>query len=87
MSDCVTHISKSYGPYLYPVCNDIPRDIPERDLPRMYVRTYVLYENRSPIQSLALMRSAIKYIFTGPSGTEPIQWMKEPIACAKQPIT
>ena len=41
------------------VCNDIPRDIPERDPPRTYARTYVLCENRSSIQSLTLMRSAI----------------------------
>ena len=43
------------------VCNDIPRDIPERDPPRTYVRTYVVRENRSLIQSLALMRSAISW--------------------------
>ena len=35
--------------------NDIPRYIPERDP----TRTYVLCENRSSIQSLTLMRSAI----------------------------
>jgi len=29
---CDAHI-KSYGPYLYPVCNDIQRDIPECDPP------------------------------------------------------
>ena len=52
----------AYGLYLWPwvghmyVINDIPRDIPERDY---YVRTYVLRENRSSIQSLALMCSAI----------------------------
>jgi len=45
---------------VYPVCNDIPRDSPERDPPCTYVRTYVLSENRSSIQSLALMRSAIR---------------------------
>jgi len=37
------------------VCNDLPRDISEHDPPR----TYVLGENRSSIQSLALMRLAI----------------------------
>jgi len=42
------------------VCNDIPRDIPECEPPRTYVCTYVLCENRSSIQSLALMRSAMK---------------------------
>jgi len=55
-----------------PLCNDspsdIPRDIPERDPPRtyvrMHVRTYVLCENRSSIQSLALMRSATNKHFT-----------------------
>jgi len=44
---------------VYPVCNDIPRDSPERDPPCTYVRTYVLSENRSLIQSLALMRLAM----------------------------
>jgi len=44
------------------VCNDIPRDIPERDPPRTHVRTYVICENRSSIQSLALMRSAIMQV-------------------------
>ena len=29
--------------------------VPEREPPRTYVRTYILYENRSLIQSLALM--------------------------------
>ena len=52
--DCVTHERP-----IPMECNDIPRDIPERDPPRTYVRTYVLGENRSSIQSLALMRSAI----------------------------
>jgi len=61
----------AYTQALPMVCSDIPRDIPERDPPRTYVRThvrtharthvrtYVLCENRSTIQSLALMRSAI----------------------------
>jgi len=40
------------------VCNDIPHDIPECDPPCMYVRTYILGENRSWIQSLVLMWSA-----------------------------
>jgi len=40
------------------VCNDIPHDIPECDPPCMYVRTYILCENRSSIQSLVLMWSA-----------------------------
>ena len=53
VSHCVTHIWP-----IPMVCNNIPHDIPERDLPRMYVRTYILCENRSSIQSLALMRSA-----------------------------
>ena len=39
------------------VYNDIPRDIPERDPPR----TYIHCENRSSIQSLALMLSAITH--------------------------
>ena len=56
MSDCVTHAHIQPIPM---VCNNIPRDIPERDPPRTYVRTYTLCENRSSIQSLALMRSAI----------------------------
>ena len=50
------------------VCNNIPRDIPERDPPCTYacthVRTYVLCENRSSIQSLVLMRSAIMCMLT-----------------------
>jgi len=58
VSDCVTHIWP-----IPMVCNNILRDIPERDLPRMYVHThvctYVLCENRSSIQSLVLMRLAI----------------------------
>jgi len=54
VSDCVTHIWP-----IPMVCNDIPHDIPERDPPGTYVRTYVLCENRSSIQSLTLMRSAI----------------------------
>ena len=53
----------AYGRLISMVCNDILRDIPERDPPRTYVRThvctYVLHENRSSIQSLVLMRSAI----------------------------
>ena len=61
VSDCVAHTY--IVPMVYPVfvwvCNDIPHDIPERDPPHMYVITYVLCENRSLIQSLALMRSAI----------------------------
>ena len=32
------------------VCNDIPCDIPERDPPRTYTRTYILCDNRSSIQ-------------------------------------
>ena len=60
VSDCVTHIWPIPMPM---VCNDILCDIPEHDPPRtyarMYARTYVLSENRSSIQSLALMRSAI----------------------------
>jgi len=40
------------------VCNDILRDIPERD---HHVHTYVLCENRSLIQRLMLMRSAIMF--------------------------
>jgi len=40
------------------VCNDIPRDIPERD---HHVCTYILCENRSSIQSLPLMCSAIMF--------------------------
>ena len=54
---CDTHMA-----VLPMVCNNIPRDIPERDPPRMYARTYVhtyFVKNRSSIQSLALMRSAI----------------------------
>jgi len=42
VSDCVTHIwpiPMALG--RVHVCNDIPRDIPERDLPRMYVCMYV----------------------------------------------
>ena len=54
VSDCVMHIWR-----ITMVCNGIPREIPECDPPRTYVRTYVLCENRSSIQSLALMRSAI----------------------------
>ena len=52
VSDCVTHI---WPIPMLMVCNDIPRDIPKRDPPRIYV----LSENRASIQSLALMRSAI----------------------------
>ena len=49
VSDCVTHIWP-----IPMVCNNIPCDPP-----RMYVCTYVLCENRSSIQSLALLCSAI----------------------------
>ena len=38
-------------------CNNIPRDIPERE-PQC---TYILCENRSSIQGLALMRLAISF--------------------------
>ena len=46
------------------VYNNILHDIPECEPPRTYVRTYVVRENRSSIQSLVLMRSAIKYSVT-----------------------
>ena len=36
VSECVTHIWPIPMPM---VCNDIPRDIPERDPPRTYIRT------------------------------------------------
>ena len=52
VSDCVTHIWP-----IPMVCNDILCDVPERDPPRTYVHTYS-HENRSSIQSLALMCSA-----------------------------
>ena len=51
--DCVMHL----WPIPMVVCNNIPRDIPERDPP------YVLCENRSWIQSLTLMRSAIEVCY------------------------
>ena len=54
-SDCVTHI----WPNIPMVCNDIQRDSPECDPPSTHVHTYVLCENRSSIQSLTLMCSAI----------------------------
>jgi len=57
MSDCVTHIWP-----IPMVCNDIRRDIPKHDPPPTYVRTYILCENRSLIQSLALMCLAITMV-------------------------
>ena len=58
ISECV-RLCDAHGLYLAMVCNNILRDIPERGPPRTYVRTYILCENRSLIQSLALMYSAI----------------------------
>ena len=57
VSDRMTHIIMAYT--IIMVCNNIPHDITECDTPCMYVCTYVLSENRSSIQSLTLMRSAI----------------------------
>ena len=54
VSDCVRHIWPI--PMVY---NDIPHDIPECDPLRTYAPTYVLCENKSSIQSLLLMWSAI----------------------------
>ena len=51
------HIIMAYT--IIMVCNNILRDIPERDPPRTYICTYVLGENRSSIQSLAIMHSAM----------------------------
>ena len=56
----------TYGLYLLMtlgralVCNNIPRDIPERDPPRTYMHTFVRIDPwfRSSIQSLVLMHSA-----------------------------
>jgi len=52
VSDCVMHIWPIPMPVVY---NDIPRDIPERHPPC----TYIFCENRSSIQRLTLMHSAI----------------------------
>ena len=65
VSDCVTHIWP-----IPMVCNNIPRDIPERDPPH----TYVLCENRSSIQSLALMRSATSSWGWLRSGVGSVDW-------------
>jgi len=46
------------------VCNDIPCDIPECNPTRTYVRTYILGEDRSSMQSIALMHSAKILSFT-----------------------
>jgi len=60
------------------VCNDIPYDIPERDPPR----TYVLCENRSSIQSLVLMRSAI-IMFDGGGGILCVAFSLLVLACSE----
>ena len=63
VSDCVMHIWPSLWPWVRAhVCNDLLHDIPERDPPCTYIRMYVLCENRSSIQSLALMRSAARLL-------------------------